>query len=275
MNHVAWLAAKLLDHLGVASADHEAALDVFSRRLGCPLESTQTDMEVHIAVESFTSDKYGVVYHTRAPEPVGGLRVAFITVGDCELEFLQDVYARQGGHVAHGLPDSTRQDQGAIGRFIAARGPGLHHVALKVTDINGALARLKRAGFAVFVVSNQSGIGRGLITDEQYHAVQAEFLRQVGPGLIDASYYCPDAPGVPSTCRKPEPGMVLRAAAEHGVDLAASFFVGDKTADVECGRRAGTRTILVRTGYGATQECAADRVCADAVEAVDAVLGLD
>jgi hypothetical protein len=58
-----------IDHLGVAGADNDAAMDVFGRRLGCPLESTQTDMEVHIAVESFTSDKYGVVYHTRAPEP--------------------------------------------------------------------------------------------------------------------------------------------------------------------------------------------------------------
>jgi hypothetical protein len=143
------------DHLGVAGADNDAAMNVFGRRLGCPLESTQTDMEVHIAVESFTSDKYGVVYHTRAPEPVGGLRVAFITVGDCELEFLQDVYARPGGQVAHGLPGSTQQDQGAIGRFIAARGPGLHHIALKVTDINGALASLKRAGHSLIDTAGQ------------------------------------------------------------------------------------------------------------------------
>ena len=135
-----------------------------------------------------------------------------------------------------------------------------------------ALRRLKRAGFGVFVISNQSGIGRGIITGEQYRAVQAEFLRQIGSGLVDDSYYCPDAPGVPSSCRKPEPGMVLRAAAEHGIHLAASFFVGDREADVECGRRAGTRTILVRTGYGADQTCTADRVCADAVEAIEVIL---
>jgi catechol 2,3-dioxygenase-like lactoylglutathione lyase family enzyme len=152
-----------IDHLGVAGADHEAALDVFGRRLGCPLESTQTDMEGHIAVESFTSDRYGVVYHTRAPEPVGGLRVAFITVGDGELEFLQEVDAHQGGRVAQGRPGSTRQDQGAIGRFIAARGPGLHHVALKVTDINGALARLKRAGHALIDTAGRPGSRRALI----------------------------------------------------------------------------------------------------------------
>jgi D-glycero-D-manno-heptose 1,7-bisphosphate phosphatase len=136
-----------------------------------------------------------------------------------------------------------------------------------------ALERLKRAGFGVFVISNQSGIGRGLISQEQYEAVQAEFLRQVGPGLIDESYYCPDVPGGVSACRKPEPGMVLRAATEHGIELAESFFVGDKESDVECGRRAGTRTILVRTGYGAGETCAADWVCDDAVEAVGVVLG--
>jgi D-glycero-D-manno-heptose 1,7-bisphosphate phosphatase len=135
-----------------------------------------------------------------------------------------------------------------------------------------ALARLKQEGFGVFVISNQSGIGRGIITGEQYRAVQAEFLRQIGPGLVDASYYCPDAPGAPSACRKPQPGMVLRAATEHEVDLAASFFVGDREADVECGRRAGARTILVRTGYGADQTCTADWICADAVEAIGVIL---
>jgi D-glycero-D-manno-heptose 1,7-bisphosphate phosphatase len=136
------------------------------------------------------------------------------------------------------------------------------------------LARLKRAGFAAFVISNQSGIGRGILTDDQYQEVQAEFLRQIGPGLVAASYYCPDAPDTPSACRKPEPGMVLRAAAEHGIDLAASFFVGDRAADVECGRRAGTRTVLVRTGYGAEQTCTPDWICADAVEAIALILGI-
>jgi D-glycero-D-manno-heptose 1,7-bisphosphate phosphatase len=137
--------------------------------------------------------------------------------------------------------------------------------------VREAIRRLREAGWGVFVVSNQSGIGRGLITEEQYRAVQEEFLRQAGE--IDGSYYCPDAPGVPSTRRKPEPGMVLEAAAEHGIDLGASWFVGDKAVDVECGRRAGTRTIQVMTGYGAEQRCDADLVCRDAAEAAAAILG--
>ena len=136
--------------------------------------------------------------------------------------------------------------------------------------VREAIRRLREAGFRVFVVSNQSGIGRGLITEEQYRAVQEEFLRQAGE--IDGSYYCADAPGVPSTRRKPEPGMVLEAAAEHGIELGASWFVGDKALDVECGRRAGTKTIQVMTGYGAEQRCEADLVCRDAVEAAAAII---
>jgi D-glycero-D-manno-heptose 1,7-bisphosphate phosphatase len=135
-----------------------------------------------------------------------------------------------------------------------------------------ALRKLKQAGFRVIVISNQSGIGRGLITPAQHQAVQAEFLRQVGEGLIDASYFCPDPPGVPSACRKPDPGMVLEAARDFSLDLARSYFVGDKALDIECGRRAGARTILVRTGYGAEQTCAADFTADDAAAAVSFIL---
>jgi D-glycero-D-manno-heptose 1,7-bisphosphate phosphatase len=135
------------------------------------------------------------------------------------------------------------------------------------------LARLRGAGYRLFVITNQSGIGRGIITEAQYCAVQQEFMRHLGDGLIDASYFCPDAPGVPSVRRKPEPGMVLDAAAEFGIDLAQSWFVGDKRADIECGRRAGTRTILVLTGYGREQQdCRPDFIAADVLEAVEKIL---
>jgi D-glycero-D-manno-heptose 1,7-bisphosphate phosphatase len=138
--------------------------------------------------------------------------------------------------------------------------------------VPAALRRLKDAGFRNFVITNQSGIGRGLITGEQYGAVQSELLRQLGADLIDATYFCADAPGVFSTRRKPEAGMVLEAAAEHEIDLAGSYFVGDKASDIECGRRAGTRTILVLTGYGAEQKCEADFTCRDVGKAVEIIL---
>lgn len=111
-----------------------------------------------------------------------------------------------------------------------------------------ALRRLKARGFKLIVITNQSGIGRGLMTVEQYRSVEAEVLQQVD-GLIDATYFCPDVPGQHSSCRKPSPGMILQANREHGIDLSRSFFIGDKEIDVECGRNAGVRTIRVQTGF--------------------------
>lgn len=121
-----------------------------------------------------------------------------------------------------------------------------------------ALAELTRHGFLCVIITNQAGIGRGYFTEAQYQAVQCELLRQLeteaaaasSSSVIAASYFCPDAPGTPSQRRKPEPGMVLEAARDWHIDIARSWFVGDKRADIQCGQRAGTRTILVQTGYG-------------------------
>jgi D-glycero-D-manno-heptose 1,7-bisphosphate phosphatase len=139
-------------------------------------------------------------------------------------------------------------------------------------DVPGALRRIKEAGWGAFIVTNQSGIGRGLMTEAQYCAVQEELLRQLGAGVIDGVYFCPDPPGVPSTRRKPAPGMVWEAAAAHNIDLAHSFFIGDKSSDIECGQRAGVRTILVRTGYGALQRCSPDFIARDFAQAAAIVL---
>jgi len=135
--------------------------------------------------------------------------------------------------------------------------PGLVRLFPGTTE---ALRRLSARGFLLVIITNQSGIGRGLITPAQYQAVHAELLRQLdtgaengAPPLIAATYFCPDAPPAPSPRRKPEPGMVLEAARDLGIDLARSWFVGDKAADVGCGQRSGTRTILVQTGYGAKE----------------------
>jgi len=111
-----------------------------------------------------------------------------------------------------------------------------------------ALRRLKSRGFKLIIITNQSGIGRGLFTLDQYRAVESEVLRQLGDGLVDATYYCPDAPGRHSTCRKPAPGMVIEAARDHQIDLSRSFLIGDKEIDIECAHNAGVRAIRVRTG---------------------------
>jgi len=152
-----------LDHVGVASSDVREDEAVFCGRLGFVLESRQTDMEVSLAVESFTSDKYGVVYHTRAPQPVGGLRIAFITVGDCELEFLANFDPRQEGEVDHGRAGTTRQDQGAIARYVASRGRGLHHFAVKARDIDALLGGMAAAGLPMIDTKGRPGSRRALI----------------------------------------------------------------------------------------------------------------
>ena len=140
-------------------------------------------------------------------------------------------------------------------------------------DATEALRRLKDAEFKLLVITNQSGIGRGYFTEEAYRAVDAELRRQIGADLIDASYHCPHLPDEGCACRKPSPQMLFDAAQEHRLDLARSFFVGDKVSDVECGRAAGVRTILVKTGYGHTvEESRADFVAPDLKRAADAIL---
>jgi D-glycero-D-manno-heptose 1,7-bisphosphate phosphatase len=135
------------------------------------------------------------------------------------------------------------------------------------------LGRLKKAGYKLIVITNQSGIGRGYFTEPEYRAVESEFLRQLGDGLIDASYYCPDLPDADSPRRKPAPGMVHEAQRDHRLDLARSYFIGDKTSDIECGRNAGVRTILVQTGYGATEiDCRADWIVPGLMQAAEVIL---
>jgi D-glycero-D-manno-heptose 1,7-bisphosphate phosphatase len=139
-----------------------------------------------------------------------------------------------------------------------------------------ALRLLKTEGYKLIVITNQSGIGRGFFTVEQYRGVEAEVLRQLGDGLIDATYFCPDVPDRPSKCRKPAPGMVLQAASDHHVDLTRSFFVGDKEIDVECAHNAGLRCIRVRTGFDKmTDGSGADWIAEDLNEAVKLVLRAD
>jgi len=136
-----------------------------------------------------------------------------------------------------------------------------------------ALRRLKRAGYKIIVITNQSGIGRGFLTVEQYRAVEAEVLHQLGDGLIDATYFCPDVPDKPSKCRKPAPGMVLQSAREHDVDLSRSFLIGDKEIDAECAHNAGIRAIRVQTGFDrATEGSCADWVAEDLPAAAEIIL---
>jgi D-glycero-D-manno-heptose 1,7-bisphosphate phosphatase len=139
----------------------------------------------------------------------------------------------------------------------------VHHLAdpAKVRLLPGAGAavrELRAHGLACVVVTNQSAIGRGLLTTEGLYEVHAELLRQLAAEEteLDGFYFCPIEPKVKDPTviehpdRKPGPGMLLRAARDLELDLSRSFMIGDTLSDVLAGHNAGCRSILVRTGYG-------------------------
>jgi len=130
-------------------------------------------------------------------------------------------------------------------------------------DAAEALACLQSRGYALIVVTNQSGVARGYFPESRVRAINdrmVELLARAG-ATIDGVYYCPHleegtvpAYAVRCSCRKPATGMITQAASEHGIVLPASVMVGDSLSDVECGKNAGLTTVLVRTGYGKNYE---------------------
>jgi D-glycero-D-manno-heptose 1,7-bisphosphate phosphatase len=120
-----------------------------------------------------------------------------------------------------------------------------------------ALSRLRGAGFRLFIVSNQSGVGRGYFTLDDVDRVNERVCREFEAHGVtfDKIYIAPEAPDQPSRGRKPSPRFLFDARDEFGLDLARSYVVGDKRIDLECGWNAGVnRALLVRTGYGAEVE---------------------
>ena len=116
-----------------------------------------------------------------------------------------------------------------------------------------ALRTLQEAGFALFVVTNQSGVGRGYFTLEDVEEVHHHLVREfAGDGVRFHKFYiAPEAPGQPSRGRKPSPQFLFDARDEFGIDLSESYMIGDKLIDLECGWNGGVKKcILVRTGYG-------------------------
>ncbi len=128
-----------------------------------------------------------------------------------------------------------------------------------------AVRLLNRAGFPVVVVTNQAGIARGIFK-ESFVAAAHQHIRErlaAAGARVDGFYYCPHHPEAVveefrqvCDCRKPQPGMLTRAAADLDLALDRSFVVGDRWHDLEAGQRVGARTLLVRTGYGRTEEAA-------------------
>lgn len=131
-----------------------------------------------------------------------------------------------------------------------------------------ALRMLQDAGFALFIVSNQSGVGRGYFTLADVEKVNGHLCAEFAQSGVrfEAIYIAPEAPGQASRGRKPSPQFLFDARDEFGVDLDRSYLVGDKLMDLECGWNAGVRcSILVRTGYGAELERASPEALVKAV----------
>jgi D-glycero-D-manno-heptose 1,7-bisphosphate phosphatase len=135
----------------------------------------------------------------------------------------------------------------------------LHRVedVVFLAGVAAALRRLSNAGLKLFIVSNQSGVGRGYFTLADVERVNEHLLGELArDGVrLEKIYIAPEAPGQPSRGRKPSPQFLFDARAEFNLNLAESFMVGDKMIDLECGWNAGLKkSILVRTGYGAKLE---------------------
>lgn len=123
-----------------------------------------------------------------------------------------------------------------------------------------AIIKIKRMDFLAIVITNQAGVARGYYDESAIHDLHnnVNYLLGQSGTKIDAFYYCPHHPQygamVECSCRKPAPGLLLRAKADYDIDTKRSWFIGDKLSDIEAGFRAGVTPILVRTGYGDEQK---------------------
>lgn len=147
-----------------------------------------------------------------------------------------------------------------------------------------ALSRLRNHGYIAIVITNQSAIGRGVVSREivdKIHQRMGEEIAQTG-GKIEKVYYCAHKPEDGCSCRKPEPGLLLQAAEDLELDLRTSYLVGDAITDIEMGHTVGSRTIMVKTGKGLSEladkahwKIKPDHIAQDLSEAVDLILRLD
>lgn len=146
-----------------------------------------------------------------------------------------------------------------------------------------AVARLNEAGWLVVVVTNQSAVGRGYMDLAMLEAVHNHLREAIaaGGGRIDALYSCPHSPEEGCSCRKPAPGLLLRAASEHDIALSRSYIVGDSSRDIAAGHAVGCVTVLVLSGHTrAYVPCAFPApqpqcVCADLPSAVNWILSVE
>ncbi len=141
--------------------------------------------------------------------------------------------------------------------------------------VTEALSKLADSEYMIIVITNQSGIGRGLYETGDFEKVMDYMENELaGEGIaIDDTYFCPHNPDEDCECRKPKPKMILDAAKAHNIDLSKSWMIGDKNADVMCGKNAGCKSIFVKTEKRPDEKADnADFVVKDLYEAVEKIL---
>lgn len=138
-----------------------------------------------------------------------------------------------------------------------------------------AVRRLKENGFLIIVVTNQSGIGRGIYDGTAMQSIHDEMQKRLG-NAVDAFFHCPHLPSEGCRCRKPNLGMLEEAGLVFNIDMSRSWMIGDKKLDAETGFNAGIRTAMVRTGYGRNHESEIERrpdvIADDLLKAVEQIL---
>lgn len=145
------------------------------------------------------------------------------------------------------------------------------------------IAHLKKAGFKIIIITNQSAVARGIITEKKLAQIHARIKRDIekAGGTVDGIYYCPHMPDAGCACRKPGTLMLETAAKEHKIELARSYFIGDRMLDVEAGKKMGMKAVLVpEKGHEKDvlaqqkkSKAKPDYKCGDFGEAADWVLG--
>ena len=138
-------------------------------------------------------------------------------------------------------------------------------------EVPAACAKLKAAGFLLVVATNQPDVGRGTLKQEIVEKIHAHLMTKLPIDRVEVCYH-PGQGQSNCDCRKPKPGMLLRAARELGIDLAQSWMVGDRWRDVDCGHAAGCRTIFIDRGYSEELRQKPDFSAGNLAEAADIIL---
>jgi D-glycero-D-manno-heptose 1,7-bisphosphate phosphatase len=188
-----------------------------------------------------------------------------------------EVKAEGGRQEAEGRRAVFLDRDGVINRAVTRDGSPYPPATLAefeiLPDVAEACARLKAAGYLLIVATNQPDVGRGTLKQEVVESMHTFMCRQVPIDRVEVCYH-PGQGKSDCDCRKPRPGMLLRAARELGIDLARSWMVGDRWRDIDCGHAAGCGTVLVERGYAEAMRQAPDHRVRSLLEAAELILRL-